>query len=177
MLAVIGVELWLKEKLTYLTSINGLVLLVQWLFYIAETTGLAGFKNVKQLVSYAGLDVVINQLGNYKGKSQISKKGGKYIRHVLFNADISFCKFSNTGLQYYQKLLDKKVQKIALERELLTIMFDLWSKDELFDDNYSCNALQHRQCGSQAHFSLINLVALARQNSNPYKTAQGMIKF
>ncbi len=86
-------------------------------------------------------------------------------------------KFSNTGLQYYQKLLDKKVQKIALERELLTIMFDLWSKDELFDDNYSCNALQHRQCGSQAHFSLINLVALARQNSNPYKTAQGMIKF
>ena len=167
----------LKQKLNFLMSING-VGFISAVTVIAETAGFDGFKNVKQLVSYAGLDVVINQSGNYKGKSRISKKGNKYIRHVLFNAALSFRKFSKTGALYYQRLLERKQVKkmaiVALERKLLTIMFALWRKQERFDDNYASNS---PKAPSQAHFSLINLVAIAHQKTNPDKTNQTMIKF
>ena len=167
----------LKQKLNFLMSING-VGFISAVTVIAETAGFDGFKNVKQLVSYAGLDVVINQSGNYKGKSRISKKGNKYIRHVLFNAALAFRKFSKTGALYYQRLLERKQVKkmaiVALERKLLTIMFALWRKQERFDDNYASNS---PKAPSQAHFSLINLVAIAHQKTNPDKTARTMIKF
>lgn len=175
MLAIIESEPWLKEKLSYLMSING-VGFISAVTIIAETAGFEGFNNVKQLVSYAGLDVVINQSGNYKGKSRISKKGNKYIRHVLFNAALSFRKFSKTGEEYYQRLLERKQVKkmalVALERKLLTIMFALWRKEERFDDNYSRNCLDTPQNHTQSLFSAINLVATARLNSNANKTAR-----
>ena len=145
MLEIIQSEPWLYLKFQYLMSING-VGFITAVTLIAETAGFAEFNNAKQVVSYAGLDIVINQSGNYKGKSRISKKGNRYIRHVLYNAAMSFRKYSKTGAEYYQRLLEKKKIKkmaiVATERKLLTIMFSLWKKDQFFDDNYSWNA-QH----------------------------------
>ena len=46
--------------------------------------------NQRQLVSYAGYDVIENQSGNRSGKTRISKKGNSRIRRILhlpaFNA-------------------------------------------------------------------------------------------
>lgn len=50
---------------------------------IAETNGFALIKNQRQLVSYAGYDVVENQSGKRAGKTKISKKGNSHIRRIL----------------------------------------------------------------------------------------------
>jgi transposase len=50
---------------------------------IAETNGFTLFENSKQLVSYAGYDVVENQSGKRVGKTSISKKGNYRIRRII----------------------------------------------------------------------------------------------
>jgi len=42
---------------------------------VSELNGFQLFRNIRQLVSYAGLDVVENSSGKHQGKSKISKKG------------------------------------------------------------------------------------------------------
>lgn len=51
---------------------------------LAETNGFELFENAKQLVSYAGFDVVENQSGSRVGRTKISKKGNSRIRRILF---------------------------------------------------------------------------------------------
>ncbi len=50
---------------------------------IAETNGFALFKNIPQLISYSGYDVVENQSGKHVGKTKISKHGNGHIRRAL----------------------------------------------------------------------------------------------
>ncbi len=50
---------------------------------IGETNGFAAILNQKQLTSYAGYDVKLNESGKYKGKSKISKQGNAHIGRVL----------------------------------------------------------------------------------------------
>ncbi len=50
---------------------------------LAETNGFTLFKNYKQLVSYAGYDVVEAQSGKRVGKTKISKRGNSRIRRAL----------------------------------------------------------------------------------------------
>lgn len=50
---------------------------------LAETNEFALFENQRQLVSYAGYDVVENQSGKRVGKTRISKRGNARIRHCL----------------------------------------------------------------------------------------------
>jgi len=38
------------------------------------------FKNQRQLVSFAGYDVIENSSGKHRGKTKISKKGNAHIR-------------------------------------------------------------------------------------------------
>jgi len=63
----------LKRKLQHITQIKGIGLMSA-ITVIAETNGFALIENQKQLVSYAGYDVVENQSGKRVGKSRISKK-------------------------------------------------------------------------------------------------------
>ena len=55
----------------------------------SETNGFALFKNQRQLVCYAGYDVVENQSGNKAGKTKISKKGNAHIRRILHMASLT----------------------------------------------------------------------------------------
>ncbi len=50
---------------------------------IAETNGFELFENYKQVVSFAGYDVIENQSGKHTGKTKISKKGNSRIRRIL----------------------------------------------------------------------------------------------
>lgn len=76
-------DLVLKAKMEQLTRIKGLGLL-SVATLVAETNGFTGFENIRQLVSFAGYDVIENQSGNRIGKTRISKKGNSRIRRILF---------------------------------------------------------------------------------------------
>ena len=51
---------------------------------LAETQCFKLVTKQKQLASYAGYDVVYNDSGMKKGKTSISKKGNKFLRHAVF---------------------------------------------------------------------------------------------
>jgi transposase len=79
---LIEADTLLKVQVERLTDIKGLALLSVAVL-IAETNGFESFANQRQLVSYAGYDVVENQSGNRSGKTRISKKGNSRIRRIL----------------------------------------------------------------------------------------------
>jgi transposase len=125
----------LKARMEYLLSIPGVGLLTAATI-VAETNGFAAFENIKQLTSYAGLDVCIAESGNWKGKSKISKRGNSYIRKALFMPSLSKISHDQSTKQFYERLKEKKgvgmMAVIAVERKLLGLMFALWKKKELY---------------------------------------------
>jgi transposase len=127
----------LKTKIDYLLSIPG-VGLVTASTVVAETNGFAAIENIKQLTSYAGLDVKISESGTWKGKSKISKQGNSHIRSVLYMPSLSKIRHNKAAKQYYERLKEKKgvgmIAVVAGMRKLLTLMYALWKKEEIFKD-------------------------------------------
>ena len=108
---------------------------------ISETYGFELFKNAKQLISYAGYDVVENQSGNRVGKTKISKKGNSRIRRAMFMPAFGVVKAKQTSFyNLYCRTFDKHKIKmksyVAVQKKLLTTIYALWRKDEEFDNNY-----------------------------------------
>ena len=62
------------ERVKKIETIKGLQL-ITIVTILSETNGFAQFNNIRQVVSYAGLDVAERQSGLFKGKTRISKKG------------------------------------------------------------------------------------------------------
>ena len=72
----------LSERMDQLASIKGVGRLTVAVV-LAETRMFEGIENVRQLVSYAGYDVVERESGSsVKGKARISKKENRYIRNA-----------------------------------------------------------------------------------------------
>jgi len=71
----------LYTKITGICKLKGLAIL-SVSTVLAETFGFELFENYKQLISYAGYDVVENQSGKRRGKTKISKKGNSRIRRI-----------------------------------------------------------------------------------------------
>ena len=125
----------LKTRMEYLLSIPGVGLLTAATL-VAETNGFAAFDSIKQLTSYAGMDVRIAESGKWKGKSTISKRGNSHIRKALFMPSLSKIRHDQETKQFYQRLKDKKgtgmIATVAVERKLLGLMFSLWKNEEMY---------------------------------------------
>ena len=109
---------------------------------LAETLGFQHVKSIKQLVSYAGYDVVQRESGtSIKGKTRISKKGNRYIRKALYFPAMVACRFNDNLKQNYLRIIETKPSKmvgqVAIQRKLLVLIYSLWKKDEVYDINYS----------------------------------------
>lgn len=129
----------LKSKVEKLQSIKG-VGLMTIATIVGETFGFEHFANIKQLVSYAGYDVVQRESGtSIKGKTRISKKGNKYIRRALYFPAMVSCRFNEDLKSAYLRIIQKKPSKmigqVAIQRKLLVLMYTLWKKDEFFIPN------------------------------------------
>ena len=124
-----------KDRMSYLLSIPGVGLLTAATL-VAETNGFAAFESIKQLTSYAGLDIRIAESGKWKGKSKISKRGNSHIRKALFMPSLSKIRSDKTSKLFYERLMEKKgigmVAVVAMERKLLGLMFSLWRKQEMY---------------------------------------------
>ena len=108
---------------------------------LSETNGFILFKNIRQLISYAGLDVIENESGTYKGRTKISKKGNAKLRTALYLPAMSASRY-NIGLKkFYDRINDgKKVKKqgvIAVMRKLLILIYTLWKKEEEYIEDYN----------------------------------------
>ena len=105
---------------------------------VAETNGFAAITSIKQLTSYAGLDVKISESGNWKGKSKISKQGNSRIRKAVYMPALSKIRKDKQTKLFYERLKEKKgvgmVAVVAVGRKLLGLMFSLWKREEMYQD-------------------------------------------
>jgi len=132
---------------------------------IAETNGFHLFKNAKQLVSFAGYDVVENQSGKHNGRTKISKKGNSRIRRILLMPAFNVVKYKQTPFvnlfeRTYSKHKIKMKSYTAVQKKILVIAFYLFKKDCAYDNGYYTRNLE------QETFSLLNFGEVLNEESS-----------
>ena len=130
----------LRSKVENILSIKGVGILTV-ATVISETLGFQFVKNTKQLVSYAGYDVVQRESGtSVKGKTRISKKGNRYIRNALYFPAMVASRYNEKLKKAYLRICinkpSKMVGQVAIQKKLLILIYSLWKNDEIFDEKY-----------------------------------------
>lgn len=128
-----------KAKVENVASIKGVGILTIAVI-ISETNGFQNFNNSRQLVSYAGYDVVENQSGSHTGQTRISKKGNSHIRRILFMPALTVvthnvAPFKNLFDRTYAKHFIKFKSYVAIQRKILVLIFSLWKNGEKYDES------------------------------------------
>ena len=142
-IALIDADKELKEgvrKIETIPSIRKLTIIT----ILCETNGFWGFNSIRQVVSYAGLDVKHHQSGKYAGKSKISKQGNAHIRQCLYMPALNATTYNKPMKQLYERIIErnpniKRKGIVACMRKMLALVFVLWKKGEEFDPNYRWN--------------------------------------
>jgi transposase len=130
----------IKEKVEKIGSIKG----VGWLTVVtvvAETNGFNLIRNCRQLVCYAGYDIVVKDSGtSVRSKPRMSHKGNKHIRAALHFPALIAVRYNDTIKAFYKRLFERQKVKmksyVAVQRKLLTLIYTLWKKDEYYDPAY-----------------------------------------
>jgi transposase len=130
----------LLEAYNSVETIHGISYISFAVIY-AETYGFDMIKNARQLVSYAGYDVIENQSGKRSGKTKISKSGNSRIRRILFMPAFTAVKkkgsvFHHLYNRVYEETKIKMKAYVAVQRKLLTIMFAVIKKKEVYSMDY-----------------------------------------
>ena len=117
---------------------------------LAETNGFTLFNNYKQLVSYAGYDVVEAQSGSRVGKTKISKRGNSRLRRALHMPSLVVIQcqvrpFKDLFDRTYEKHGIKMKSYVAVQKKLLVMIYHLWNKNEAYDADYSLNIQEEEQ--------------------------------
>lgn len=106
---------------------------------VAQIGDIKRFSSPEKLVAYIGLDSRVHQSGtSIHGKGYISKRGSKYLRHVLFNAAF-IAKRRNPDLKKY---MEKKLSEgkhyfsalCAVERKLIHLIWAVWTRGTPFEN-------------------------------------------
>lgn len=138
--AAIEEQSWLKEKIKNVCTIKGIGVITA-VTVIAETNGFNLIRSKKQLVSYAGLDVITKDSGtSVRSKPRISRKGNKYLRKCLHYPALAAIRHSDLMKALFVRLVSKHGIKmkgaVAVQRKLLELIYILWKKNEVFDPEY-----------------------------------------
>jgi Transposase and inactivated derivatives len=149
--ALVKTEPDLEQRLKKIKTAKGLGD-ITILTVLAETRCFEFVTNLKQLVSYAGFDVVFNDSGLKKGRSSFSKKGNTFIRKALFMPALSACRANPQMKELYQRLVakgkNKKLAIIAVARKLLLLIYTLWKTNSVYSPDYK--SVQHVEEGLSA---------------------------
>lgn len=103
---------------------------------IAELGDLSRFRNMRQIIAYAGLDPLVYQSGQKDGKHlSISKKGNRYLRTILYQVigisiQVSTDHPIKTYIQKKKQTHPNKSAKIAGCAKLLRIIYSLYHSGE-----------------------------------------------
>jgi transposase len=127
----------IAQKIEYATSIPG-VGLITAATIIAETDGFNQIRNKKQLVSYAGYDVVEKQSGSsVRGKSHISHHGNRHIRKALYFPAFAGVRCNKKHKELYDRLFKKHNIRmkaaVAIQRKQLILIYTMVKNEQYFD--------------------------------------------
>jgi transposase len=130
----------LKQRVEKIKKVKGLGL-ITIIIVLCETNGFLLFNNIRQVVSYAGMDIEMKESGNFKGKTKISKRGNARIRQCLFMPALSATVHNDKIKDLYERINERNPQTkrkgvIAGMRKLLILIFVLWKKNEEYNPNH-----------------------------------------
>jgi len=133
-----------NQRVKNIETIKGLRLLTI-VTVLCETNGFSQFNNIRQVVSYAGLDIAERQSGLFKGKTRISKKGNARIRECLYMPALSATSYNEPIKALYERVVErnptiKRKGVVAGMRKLLILIFVLWKKNEAYNAEYQWKA-------------------------------------
>lgn len=107
---------------------------------VSELNGFQLFRNIRQLISYAGLDVVENSSGKHQGKSKISKKGNTRVRTALYMPSLSAVRYNKRLKTFYDRIMKNRTAKkqglVAVMRKLLIYIYTLWNNETEFIEDF-----------------------------------------
>jgi transposase len=130
----------LHQKIELITSISGIGALTA-VIAVAETNGFELIRSKKQLVSFAGLDVVGKDSGtSVKGKPRISKKGNRHLRKALHMPSLNAIRNDERFKAIFVRLVSKHGIKmkaaVAVQRKLLEMIYTIWKTGKPYDKEY-----------------------------------------
>jgi len=158
------------EKVDKICTIKGVSILTVACI-IAETNGFILFKNINQLVSYTGYDVVENQSGKHVGKTRISKKGNGHIRRALHMPAFNVVRYNVTPfINLYERTLQRHNIKmksyVAVQKKLLIMIYTLWYKNTAFDNSFHQKPNREKEPVTSSQFSFAEAVLNHPQQKN-----------
>jgi transposase len=123
MKTVISANADLKQRFANVCTIKG-VGLITAITVVAETNGFILIRNQRQLVSYAGLDVIRKQSGT----------------KALHFPSLAAIRFDDNMRNLYGRLLPRHNIKmkatVAVQRKLLVLIYTIWKKNEPYNPKY-----------------------------------------
>lgn len=127
-------------RLAHLETIKG-VRFITAITIVCETNGFRDIPSIRQLVSFAGLDVRESQSGSYHGTPRISKKGNSNIRYCLYMPALSALQHNKPLKKLHMRITERnpKIRQkgaVAVMRKLLILCFVLWKKKETYNPEY-----------------------------------------
>lgn len=136
----------LKEKIRKVETTPGIGFETV-VILLCETNGFDLFNSIRQLVSYAGLDVTQNESGKYTGKTRISKRGNTRIRQALYMSALSATRANESIRDLYHRINERNPETkrkgiVAGMRKLLIITYTLWKKNEEYNKDYDWTQLK-----------------------------------
>lgn len=148
-----------KERMEKVCDVKGLGIL-SVATVVAEMNGFDLIKNIPQLISVNGYDVVEDQSGKRVGKTKISKKGNAHVRRILHMPALNMKTYQVGNMAaLFDRTFDKHGIKmksyVALQRKLLILIYTLWKKNEAFDKDYEKNkSARVKEVETSSRFSL-----------------------
>src|SRR5699024_7315996 len=106
----------------------------------AEVGDLRNYRDPRQIIKLAGLNLKMNQSGLHKGRTAITKRDRKRLRSLLYQVAIPLSKHNPAFSQlhnYYRtrssNQLTGKQSFIALARKLIKVLFVIGTRECAFD--------------------------------------------
>ena len=133
---------------------------------LAETNGFTLFKNIPQVTSYAGYDVIEDESGKHIGKTKISKHGNGHIRRALHMSALIAGNwegsiFEDLNHRVFERTKIKMKGYVAVQKKLLTTIYTLYKNKTAFDKNYR-NKIQQKQQAEEQEQMSSSLVSLEK---------------
>lgn len=98
------------------------------------------FESSKQVISYIGTDPAPRESGVFKGKRKISKRGNRYIRHMLYMPSIAASRYNKSCTELANRMRAKgkhgKQVYIAVGNKLMRQIFAVLKHNEPWSENY-----------------------------------------
>lgn len=108
--------------------------------FLGEVGDISRFDNWKQVRKLAGMNLVEQSSGQYKGKTKISKRGRPYLRYMLFLAGQGGSLCNPEMHDYYRCLRERKQNPltgyqafVAVGLKLMLILFHMAKNRVLYD--------------------------------------------